>query len=169
MHFRAAHILTGVAIAVALAVLVSLLSLDAATLLILLALATVAAIFISFVEAREFLMLRVVAVLFLVAISFAIFVATLSLIGPALIMLITLALFAIVATLTARRNERQRRQWAVAGYCEICGYDLRETPDICPECGSPIPEELARRRRIAAVLSGRKTPEEAAREVMHSE
>ena len=37
------------------------------------------------------------------------------------------------------RNQIRHWRWRVKGKCAVCGYDLRETPERCPECGTAVP------------------------------
>jgi hypothetical protein len=45
------------------------------------------------------------------------------------------AAFAILPMIWLRRQVRKRR-FKVGLYCVSCGYDLRATPERCPECGT---------------------------------
>ena len=43
----------------------------------------------------------------------------------------------LVAPVWRLRRTLLSRQRRAAGFCAGCGYDLRATPDKCPECGTP--------------------------------
>ena len=51
--------------------------------------------------------------------------------------LVPLAAVSAVLPLLWLHRALQRRRRPMEGHCPTCGYDLRASPDRCPECGTP--------------------------------
>jgi hypothetical protein len=69
------------------------------------------------------------------------------------LLLLTLFPPTLWAWMAVRRVRRNRR--APRGLCPICGYDLRASPNRCPECGTiPQPPHNPPMQRTATASSG---------------
>jgi len=55
-----------------------------------------------------------------------------------------LFLASIVAPAIWLVSRQMRKRRHRVGYCTVCGYDLRATPDRCPECGAVPTAKAAR-------------------------
>ena len=64
--------------------------------------------------------------------------------APAWLLTVILAVLPAAWGLGAYRRRRRKRM----GLCSVCGYDLRASPDRCPECGTVV-----RAGRAAAAAS----------------
>lgn len=54
-----------------------------------------------------------------------------------------LAMLPLAVPALVLRRRLRRRRYKMAGRCGGCGYDLRASEGVCPECGMPRPSPIA--------------------------
>jgi len=111
------------------------------------------------------LLFKIVGILAVFAGIWIVIVAVLSLFNAWIIVLLTAVLGMVVGF--REWHSRRREGWILQGRCAACGYDLRATPERCPECGrdASLDEPIWRRmRRELEAKLARAALEEAALE-----
>jgi hypothetical protein len=70
---------------------------------------------------------------------------------------VVIGLAAVMGTLVAIRQWQtlRRENWIQTGCCAQCGYDLRATPRICPECGRDARLDEPTWRRVRRELEAK--------------
>jgi hypothetical protein len=74
----------------------------------------------------------------------------LSIFGPFFALFVMFGLFGTAFVLSQKQAREESR--INMGLCPRCGYDLRANNDRCPECGTAIPEQILRWRRLRPPL-----------------
>jgi hypothetical protein len=66
---------------------------------------------------------------------------------------VVLATGLLPGVVVLRERRRRRIDWRRAnGRCVRCGYDLRESPQKCPECGADHARRSVKRRRVGTTI-----------------
>ena len=97
---------------------------------------------------RGFNPFAVYGMLFVLAVLWCAVAGLLAAVGPGGAFL--LAALLCVAPLLVSGARKARAQRVTGGLCGGGGYDLRASEERCPECGSPLADEIRRRRRLVS-------------------